>query len=301
VRRGRFNNGGTPTTKEKSMPSFRYRFTAGLVHTALSLAALCTAALASAQTAGKTEILWLGQSAVRITTPGGKVLVIDPWLVGNPRTPANFKNFDALGKVDLVLVTHAHPDHFTDAPALAQANKAKIVVASDFGVTLSIHGLVPDDQTIRLHKGGTITPFGDSGPKIMAVHAEHSSQLRWKNAAGKDETAPAGEPMGYIIEMENGFKVWHTGDTAVFGDMRLIGEMYRPDLVLASIDGLFTMNPADAGHAMRTMVKPKFVVPIHYGTFVAMRGTPEQLEAALGKEPGAPRMMLLQPGQKVEF
>lgn len=249
---------------------------------------------------GKTEVLWLGHATVRITTPGGKVLVIDPWLGGNPKTPAAFKPLASLGKVDLILVTHAHPDHFTDAPALGQLNKAKMVVPSDFGYTLLALGMVPEDGMIRLHKGATVMPFGDGGLKITGVHAEHSSQMRMKNpTTGKDEVWPGGEPMGYIIELENGFKIWHTGDTAVFGDMQLIGRTYRPDLVMASIDGAFTMNPVDAALAMTEMVKPKYVMPIHFGTLPIMRGTAADFKAALGRSPV--QMLVIDPGQKVEF
>ena len=256
----------------------------------------------AARAPGKTEVLWVGHATVRIVTPGGKVVVIDPWLGGNPRAPANFKTPESLGKVDLVLVTHAHPDHYTDAPAVARLNNAKMVVPSDFGVTLAAHGLVAPELLVRLHKGGTYLPFGDSGIKVTAVRAEHSSMMRMRNpTTNREEVFPGGEPMGYIVEMENGFKLWHTGDTAVFSDMALIGRLHQPDLVMASIDGYFTMSPREAGYAMREMVKPKFVVPIHYGTLVEMRGTPAQLQEALGSGPGAPQMIVVQPGQKLDF
>ncbi len=109
-------------------------------------------------------------------------------------------------------------------------------------------GVLPVELSPRFGKGGTIEPFGPNGPKITAVHAEHSSEYTWKNpATNKDEVVVGGEPVGFILEMENGFKIWHMGDTAVFGDMRLIGDMYRPDLVLVPIGGHFVMNPAGCG------------------------------------------------------
>jgi L-ascorbate metabolism protein UlaG (beta-lactamase superfamily) len=110
-----------------------------------------------------------------------------------------------------------------------------------------------------------------------------------------------GEPVGYIIEMENGFKVWHMGDTGVFGDMRLIGDMYRPDLVLIPIGGHFVMNPVDAAMAVREMIRPRFALPIHYGTTPVLRGTPAEFNAALGTAPGTARMLALDPGQKIDF
>ena len=156
--------------------------------------------------------------------------------------------------------------------------------------------------TPRFGKGGTITPFGPAGMKITAVHAEHSSELAYKNpVTGKDEVHVGGEPVGYMLEMENGFKIWHMGDTAVFGDMRLIGDMYRPDLVLIPIGGHFVMNPKDAAMAVREMIKPKFALPIHYGTTPQLAGTAAEFKAALGTAPGTARMLVVDPGQKVDF
>jgi L-ascorbate metabolism protein UlaG (beta-lactamase superfamily) len=251
--------------------------------------------------AGKAEVLWLGQAAMRITTPGGKVIVIDPWLVTNPKTPASFKQLNALGKVDLILVTHAHSDHFADAPALARMHNAPIYSAGGLGQSIVTLGIVPTALSQRFGKGGAVAPFGPSGPKITAVHAEHASELVWKNpATDKDETHYGGEPVGYIVELENGFKIWHMGDTGLFGDMRLIGETYKPDLVLIPIGGHFTMGPQDAATAVRDMIKPKYAIPMHYGTFPLLRGTPAEFASALGTA-SATRVVVPEPGQKVDF
>jgi len=250
--------------------------------------------------AGKTEVLWLGQASVRITTPGGKVIMVDPWLTSNPKTPAAFKQLPALGKIDLILVTHGHFDHFADAPALAQMHKAPMYGPAGMNQTVSALGILPAELAPRFGKGGTIAPFGPTGPKITAVRAEHSSELAYKNpATNRDEVHVGGEPVGFIIEMENGFKIWHMGDTGVFGDMRLIGEMYKPDVVLIPIGGHFVMNPADAAMAVRELIKPRFAIPIHFGTTPQLAGTPAQFNAALGNS--GPRMLLLEPGQKFDF
>ncbi len=261
--------------------------------------ALLAAPVAQAQN-GKTEVLWLGQATTRITTPTGKVIVIDPWLLTNPKTPANFKNLEALGKVDLILVTHGHFDHFADAPALAQLHKAPMYGPAGMNQTVATLGILPGELAPRMGKGGTIMPFGPNGVKITAVRAEHSSEIAWKNpATGKDEVHVGGEPVGYIVEMENGFKLWHMGDTGVFGDMKLIGDMYKPDLLLIPIGGHFVMSPKDAAMAVRDMIKPKFALPIHYGTTPLLRGTPAEFEAALGS--GGAKMLVVNPGEKVEF
>jgi L-ascorbate metabolism protein UlaG (beta-lactamase superfamily) len=197
----------------------------------LAAVALAIAPLAEAQDA-KTEILWLGQSAVRIKTPGGKVIVIDPWLINNPSTPAQYKNLDALGKVDLVLVTHAHGDHFEDAPALAKKNNAKIVTPSGLQSTMISLGIVPAELAYRWNKGRVAMPIGGN-IKIWMVHAEHDSELTWTNPETKKrETHFGGEPVGYVIELENGLRIYNMGDTGVFGDLKLIGDTYKPDLVL---------------------------------------------------------------------
>ena len=251
--------------------------------------------------AGKAEVLWLGQATIRITTPGGKVIVIDPWLTTNPKTPAEFKQLSALGKVDMILVTHAHYDHFFDAPALAKLNNVPVYNAGGMGPSIVSLGILPTALVQRFGKSGTVAPFGPTGPKITAVHAEHSSELVWKNpATDKDETHYGGEPVGYLIELENGFKIWHMGDTGLFGDMRLIGETYKPDLVLIPIGGHFTMGPQDAAIAVRDMIKPKYAIPFHYGTFPLLRGTPAEFISALGPN-SSTRVVVPEPGQKVDF
>ncbi len=204
------------------------------------MAASLICAPSHAQTAtGKTELLWLGQAGFRITSPGGKTIVIDPWLTGGPKTPAPYKtDISALGKVDLLLVTHAHVDHIGDAPALAKLNNTVLYGPADMVTPLITLGLLPSNLGHRFNKTGHVKPL--PGIKVTAVAAEHSSLLVWNNpATGKLESHPAGEAVGYIIEMENGFKIWHMGDTGLFGDMKFINDRYQPDLILMPIGGNF--------------------------------------------------------------
>jgi L-ascorbate metabolism protein UlaG (beta-lactamase superfamily) len=254
---------------------------------------------ASAQDTKKAELLWLGQSCWKITTPGGKVIVVDPWLIRNPRTPQEYKKLEALGKVDLILVTHAHADHFADAPELSRMNNAPMYGPAGLNQSLLTLGVLDAKLVPRFNKGGTIAPFGPDGPKITAVHAEHSSELVWKNAEGKDQTYVGGEPMGFIIQLENGLKIYHMGDTGLFGDMKLIGEYYKPDVVLIPIGGHFVMDPKDAAYATREFLKPRHAVPMHYGTNIFLKGTPEEYIEALGKT--TVKVHPIAPGEKLTF
>jgi L-ascorbate metabolism protein UlaG (beta-lactamase superfamily) len=249
---------------------------------------------------GKTEVLWLGQAAFRITTPGGKVIVIDPWMRTNPKTPPGFKTLESVGKVDLILVTHAHFDHFADAPDLAKMHSAPMYGPAGLGNTVATLGILPEKLAPRFGKGGTIEPFGPGGVKITATHAEHSSELVWKDpATGKPATHPGGEPVGYVLELENGFRIYHMGDTGLFGDLGLIAELYKPDLVLMPIGGHFVMSPKDAAIATNRYLKPKFVIPMHYGTIPVLKGTPDEFKQALGNT--STKVIVPQPGEKVDF
>jgi L-ascorbate metabolism protein UlaG (beta-lactamase superfamily) len=266
---------------------------------AIAILAGALLALSSAQAqTGKTEVLWLGHAAFRITSPGGKVIVIDPALTVMPATPSQYKKLDALGKVDLLLLTHGHWDHSTDAVALAKLNKIPLHAPGDLNNTLTTLEVLPGAQLPRANKGGRITPV--PGIKVTFVRAEHSSIYIWRNpASGKDETHPGGEPVGYVIEMENGFKIWHMGDTGVFGDMKWIAEYYKPDLVMLPIGGGFTMDAVDAAYALREMIKPKFAMPMHYRVTPGAKTPPEQLVEALGQT--STKLLLLKPGEKAEF
>lgn len=263
-----------------------------------ALALVAAVAAVMAQEKGKIEVLWLGHAAARVTTVSGKVILIDPWLATNPRTPPEYRKPGALGKVDLILVTHAHEDHLGEAPALARRHKVPLWAPAGLNHSLRTLGVLPASLAPLMGKGGTITPF--PGVKVTQVRAEHSSELLWTNpATKKKETHPGGEPVGYVIELENGFKIYHMGDTGLFGDMKMIGEMYKPDLVLVPIGGNFTINAQLGAYAIREMIKPRFAIPMHYGTFPILAGKPEDFIRELG--PSKTRTIVMNPGEQVEF
>ena len=270
----------------------------GSLIAALLLALAGAATAQTAATGGYVEVVWLGQSVFKITSPGGKVIVTDPWLRTNPLTPPEYKQLDKFGKVDVLLVSHGHFDHLADAAALAQRYDTPITAPGGLNQTLTTLGVLPAKLLPRMNKGGTVTPV--PGIKVTAVHAEHSSELVWRNpVSDKDETHVGGEPVGWIIELENGFRIYHAGDTAVFGDMRLIGERYRPDLALVPIGGHFTMDPGDAAWAMTQLLKPRAVIPMHYGTNPLAKGTAKEFVDAMGSS--AIKVIVAVPGQTLEF
>jgi L-ascorbate metabolism protein UlaG (beta-lactamase superfamily) len=270
----------------------------GFIAGAVVLAAALAAAPAMAQEKGKIEVLWLGHAAARVTTVSGKVILIDPWLATNPQTPAEYRKPGALGRIDLILVTHAHEDHLGEAPALARRHKAPLWAPGGNNQTLRTLGVLPASLAPLMNQGGTITPF--PGVKVTQVRAEHSSELLWTNpATKKKEVHPGGGAVGYVIELENGFRIYHMGDTALFGDMRFIADYYKPDLILIPIGGRFGMDPKDAAYATREWLKPKYAIPIHYGTLPELTGTPKEYMQALGAAPT--KVLSITPGEKLAF
>jgi L-ascorbate metabolism protein UlaG (beta-lactamase superfamily) len=275
-----------------------WRNTLGILAMLALVAGCATPPNRDAGTSGPAEIWWLGQSAMRITTPGGKVIMVDPWILGNPKTPAQFKNLDALGKIDLILVTHAHGDHSGDAVALAKKNNVPVWAPAGLNQQWQTLGELSAELSPRMNKSGTISPF--PGVKITQVHAEHSSEILWTNpATKKQETLFGGEPVGFIIELENGFKIYHMGDTGLFGDMKMIGEYYAPDLIMIPIGGHYVMSPRDAAKATREYLQPKYAIPMHYATNPFLVGTPQEYQDALGNYPV--KVFPINPGDKLRF
>jgi L-ascorbate metabolism protein UlaG (beta-lactamase superfamily) len=210
-----------------------------------------------------------------------------------------YKDLKNVGKVDLILVTHAHWDHVADAPDLAKLNEAPMFAPAGLSSTLLNLGVLPEKLLPRMNKSGTASPIGPD-IKITPVHAEHSSELDWVDPiTGKTRTFPGGEPMGWIITLENGYKIYHMGDTGLFSDMKFIAEYYKPDLILIPIGGHFVMSPADAAYATKNWLHPHDAIPIHYGTFPVLKGTPQEYMDALGST--STKVHAINPGDEVVF
>ena len=232
-----------------------------------------------------TQITWLGHSTFKIVSPRGKHVLIDPWLGGNPSCPEPMKRVD---RVDLILATHGHFDHIADVVDLAKAHKAKVVGIYELCNYFGSKGV---EGPIGMGKGGTVDV---DGIKVTLTNAFHSSSVA-------EEGKPpiyVGEPAGFVVEFENGVKLYHAGDTCVFGDMKIIGELYQPELAMLPIGDLYTMSPREAAYACR-LLKPRFVIPIHWGTFPALTGTPQQLKELIKDLPGL-HVFELKPGDTVK-
>ena len=217
-----------------------------------------------------TTFTWFGHSCYEVRTPGGKTILIDPWL-GNPRSP---RTADSIERCDLMLVTHGHFDHMGDAVAIA--SRLRPTWPSMHEMSLWLGRRLPGgaDAAVGMNKGGT---FEVDGIKVTMTHADHSAG-DWN--PGGETTLYLGDPVGLVVELENGFRFYFAGDTTAFGDMALIRELHAPQLAFLPIGGHFTMGPREAALAVG-LLGVEDVVPIHYGTFPILAGTPAQLRTAL--------------------
>ena len=217
-----------------------------------------------------TTFTWYGHSVVEIRTPGGKTVLIDPWF-GNPTSP---KTADAVDACDLLLVTHGHDDHMGDALGIASRLRPAWPCIHEMSLWLARRLPGGFDAVIGFNKGGTVEA---AGLRVTMVGADHTAG-DWNPSA--ETTLYLGEPAGFVIELENGYRVYHAGDTQPFGDMALIRELHRPDMAMLPIGGHYTMGPAGAALAIG-LLGVKDVLPIHWGTFPILAGTPDQLRSEL--------------------
>ena len=231
----------------------------------------------------RPKFTYLGHATVRCDLPGGEVVLIDPWVQGNPSCPEEHKTFDRL---DAILITHAHFDHMGDAVELAKKYKPKIVVANfEICSWLQAQGV---EGCSGMNLGGCQDVLGLT---VIMVRADHSCGL-----SDGDKIVYGGVASGYVVKLPGGFTFYHAGDTALFSDMQLLSEMYRPELAFLPIGDHFTMDPQQAARACR-FLGVRQVIPIHWGTFPLLKGTPEKLVKALGDQGVNCEVIALKPGE----
>jgi L-ascorbate metabolism protein UlaG (beta-lactamase superfamily) len=228
------------------------------------------------------KITWLGHSTFLIETPSAKRLMIEAFTTNNPTCPDEYKN--GAGKLDAILLTHGHTDHTADCVALAEAGgDPEVVAIVEVAGWLENKGV---QNTVGINKGGT---YEVAGVKVHMTDARHSSSM--------PDGSYGGEPAGYVLEFEDGFRLYHAGDTCVFGDMALIGKLLKPDWAMLPIGDHYTMGPASAAEAVR-LLGVKNVIGMHYGTFPVLTGTPEQLRKEAADVDGL-EVIELKPGDTV--
>jgi L-ascorbate metabolism protein UlaG (beta-lactamase superfamily) len=232
---------------------------------------------APVQAAGKIKVTWIGHATFQIVSPGGTTLLLDPFIVKNPKAPAAMKDLSQY-KPDGILVTHSHFDHSADVIPIAKASGAKVVGASDHVRPMELE----KGQGLRGNPGGKVK-IGDV--TIHFVPAMHSS-------------TPGGRPLGFVLEFADGRTLYHTGDTGIFGDMSLIQELHAPNIILLQAGGgPFNQDPKAAALAIKKFFNPDVIIPMHYGTFGILSDEAE-VKAVLG---GDKRVKIMQPGDSAEF
>jgi len=230
-------------------------------------------------------LTWLGHNTFKLVTRGAKTVLLDPWVEGNPACPKELRTFD---KLDVMTISHGHGDHMADAVTLGKKFKPTVVCNYEIHVFLQRKGV---GTTSPMNKGGSQEV---AGLKFTMVHAVHSSGIE-----DGGQIIYGGEPCGFVITLEDGMRVYHAGDTGVHADMALIGELYAPEVALLPIGDLYTMSPREAAVAAR-MLKPRYIVPCHYGTFPVLSGTPDQLREELAKQNVTAEVVALRPGESLK-
>ena len=229
------------------------------------------------------QITWLGHATFELQFETGEVLILDPWIEGNPAYPKGYE----IKKVDAIALSHAHSDHANDVIPLAKKFSPKVVGIFETTSFLEKKGV---KNAIGMNKGGTV----DLGfVKLTMTHALHSNSIK-----DGDQSLYGGDAAGYVLTFKDGRTAYFAGDTALFGDMALIADLYKPELAFLPIGDHFTMGPHEAAHSAR-LLKAKTVIPMHYGTFPALIGTPEQLSEKVSKD--GVKVWTLKQGEKVSW
>ena len=227
------------------------------------------------------RITWLGHATVLVQTGRGTNILIDPFIAQNPKYP---KDFVLPAKIHYILLTHGHGDHISDAAPVAIKHSSTVVAIYELAAFIAKKGVA---NTIGMNLGGSVQL--DDVAATM-VEAKHSS-------AAQDEqgTHDVGVAAGFVLTIADGPVLYHAGDTTVFSDMKLIRELYRPEVAMLPIGGHYTMSPVEAAMAVR-FLEPKIVLPLHFGTFPPLTGTPDQLAALVDANV---QVVRLAPGESI--
>jgi len=234
----------------------------------------------------RNRLTFFGHAAFRIVTEAGLKIWIDPWL-DNPQAPENVREDMA---ADIILITHAHGDHLGNCLEMASGPATEVVAIHEIQQYLLTKGA---PNVTGMNIGGS---YSTKGITITMVPAIHSSSIQEGN-----ELLYGGEAAGFIVTLEDGAtKVYHAGDTALYGDMAMLGTLYRPTVALLPIGDHYVMGPKEAAYACR-LLAPKIVVPMHYGTFPVLTGTAKEFERELKAQHADATLEVMAPGESLEF
>lgn len=248
---------------------------------------------------GKVGITWMGHGSFLLTSVKGRKILIDPWIKTNPKCPVEFNKTGSFGSVDLILWTHGHVDHFMlpDAKKLVAEYQPKIVAPWELSFFIKAQIPEADCQTFALANKGATANFDDI--KITMTEAFHSAGAQLTGFEGVNRFV--GEAAGYIIEFENGFKIYHSGDTSLMGDMKyIIGDYYKPDLAILPIGGVFTMGPKEAAFACK-LIRPKYVIPQHFGTFPVLAQSADEFIKETKIYTPKTKTLVISPGKEIKI
>jgi L-ascorbate metabolism protein UlaG (beta-lactamase superfamily) len=246
----------------------------------------------------ETQLTWYGHAAFKIKTIAGNILLVDPWIT-NPVFEGSEEELASLNRVDLILLTHGHSDHVGNAVEIGKRAGANLVASFDLNAAIVSALGYPQAQAgneTTGHLGGELLLL-DGEVRVQFVPAWHGSSIE------KDEkTAPvyAGNPTGLIIALRDGPTIYHTGDTDLFSDMALVKRFHKIDVMLVCIGDHFTMGPARAAEAVK-LVAPNTAIPMHYGTFPLLTGTPEVFERELKKRKVKSKLRVMKIGETIDI
>lgn len=248
---------------------------------------------------GSVTIEWLGHGSFLFESCFGKRILFDPWISTNPKCPGKYRQTEGFGKIDFILWTHGHVDHFMLYDAKSLIIQHNPMVIAPWELNFFIKSEIPEAncQTFAIGNKGCTTNL--EGIKFTMVEAFHSAGAQLTGFQGTNRFV--GEAVGYIIEFENGLKIYHAGDTSLMGDMKsIIGEFYKPDIAILPIGGVFTMGPEEAAYACK-LIRPKIVIPEHYGTFPALVQNCDQFREKVNDTSPGVQVIEAQPGIPIKI